>query len=185
MPRLPPRAPAQLDGAERALYDAIAGGARARGPQLFPLTEPGGALRGPFGAMLLSPEIGGAAQALGAALRYRCALSPRIREIAILAVATRWESAFEREAHEAVGAHVGLTDAELAALRRGDGPDLADPGERVALALTRALLDGGRLTDDAYGHAVDVLGERAVFELSTLVGYYAMLALQMRVFAVD
>ena len=40
------------------------------------------------------------------------------------------------------------------------------------------------LDDEQYDTAVTVLGERAVFELSTLVGYYATLALQMRVFRV-
>jgi 4-carboxymuconolactone decarboxylase len=39
------------------------------------------------------------------------------------------------------------------------------------------------LTDEEYGEAVKALGERTLFELTTLVGYYATLALQLRVFA--
>lgn len=183
MSRLSPRRPADLDGPERALYDAVSGGPRAQGPQLFPLVAADGGLRGPFDAMLRSPAVGGPLQELGAALRYRSDLTPRIREMAILAVAARWESAFERDAHEAVGRHVGVTDTELAALRDGGVPALDDPVERVALDLTRALLAGGRVSDAEYGQFVDVLGERRVFELSTLVGYYATLALQMRLFA--
>ena len=40
------------------------------------------------------------------------------------------------------------------------------------------------LDDEQYDTAVAVLGERALVELSTLVGYYATLALQMRIFRV-
>lgn len=182
MSRLPARRPGELDGPARALYDAITGGPRARGPRLFPLVDADGGLRGPFDAMLRSPAVGGPLQELGAALRFGSGLPPRTREMAILAVAAAWDSAFEREAHEAVGRHVGLADGELAALRRGGVPQLADPLERAALELTRALLAGGRLPDAEYRTLAGLLGERLVFELSTLVGYYATLALQMRLF---
>ena len=43
---------------------------------------------------------------------------------------------------------------------------------------------GADLDDEQYDTAVTVLGEQAIFKLSTLVGYYATLALQMRVFRV-
>jgi len=46
-----------------------------------------------------------------------------------------------------------------------------------------ALTEDRSLTDEQYGEAVNALGERALFELTTLVGYYATLALQLRVFA--
>ena len=48
----------------------------------------------------------------------------------------------------------------------------------------RALVLAGDLDDDAYAGAVAELGEAGVFELTTLVGYYATLALQLRVFRV-
>jgi 4-carboxymuconolactone decarboxylase len=107
-----------------------------------------------------------------------------VREAAILLVATAWDSAFERMAHEAVGRAAGLTDEDLAALRRGEVPASADTGERAALELTRALLRGD-VTDDEWSRCAPVVGDRAVFELTTLVGYYATLALQLRVFRVE
>jgi hypothetical protein len=99
--------PADLDDQQRALYDAIAGGPRAAGPRLFALTDAAGRLNGPFNAMLFAPEVGTALQDLGAAIRYRSSLTARIREMAILAVAAHWDSAFERYAHEAVGRAAG------------------------------------------------------------------------------
>ncbi|MFC9995453.1 carboxymuconolactone decarboxylase family protein [Nocardia sp. NPDC127526] len=175
--------PANLTKKQAELYDAIAGGPRSVGPQAFPLVDDQGVLRGPFNAMLLSPPMGLALQAVGVAIRYRSVLSPRAREMAILAVASHWGSAFEPEAHEPVARALGVTEAELRAIHEGNEPELTDPEERTALRAAFALARTGNLSDSAYREAVAVLGERALFDLTTLVGYYATLAMQLRVFA--
>lgn len=182
-PRLAKLSPAELDEPQRALYDAIASGPRARGPQLFALTDDAGGLEGPFNAMLLSPPVGGALQALGAAVRYGSGLADRDREIAILVVAHAWNCAFEVYAHEAVGHAAGLADEELAALRAGEYQHLADH-ERLIANTSAALAVRSALTDLEFATARDALGLRLLFELTTLVGYYATLALQLRVFDV-
>jgi hypothetical protein len=46
------------------------------------------------------------------------------------------------------------------------------------------LLTSGDVDDDAWAAAVDTLGEAGAVELTTLVGYYSLLALQMRVLRV-
>ena len=206
--RIPKLEPAALDEDQRALYDAIAGGRRAQGPQLFQLADSEGRLEGPFNAFLLQPRLGSALQALGSAVRYDTGLDDRCREIAILIVAAHWESEFEWYAHEAVGRSVGLGDAELAAVRdgryteltadrdgrpaAGDGRPAAGDGRPAALAAREAvvartvaaLAARGDLSDAEYREAVDHLGTPGLFELLTLVGYYATLALQLRVFRV-
>jgi len=182
--RIPKLTPAELDEEQRALYDAVAGGPRAQGPQLFRLTDHDGGLEGPFNAFLLQPRLGQPLQELGAAVRYRTALTDRAREIAILVVATVHDSGFERYAHEAVGRHVGLTDEELAGLADDDVTTLTSPTERVVATTTRALTVRGDLDEAEYAAAVETLGVAGVFELTTLVGYYATLALQLRVFRV-
>lgn len=181
--RLHPFPPDELTDAQRDLYDAIAGGPRAQGPQHFALTRANGSLRGPFNAFLLAPELGGALQNVGAAIRYRGALSDRAREIAILLVSAHWDSSFEREAHEAVGAAAGLTESELAALRAGE-VSAFDGAEAVVAMVTSQLLNGD-LDDALWAEASVTLGTEVIFELTTLVGYYATLALQLRVFRVE
>ncbi|WP_329296694.1 carboxymuconolactone decarboxylase family protein [Streptomyces pseudovenezuelae] len=175
--------PGELDEQQREVYRAVTGGPRAAGPQAFPLTDADGRLRGPFNAMLLSPPVGMAVQAVGAAVRYESVLSDRVREMAVLVVAAHWGSAFEWQAHEAVGRTRGLTEPELDALRAGGLPDLPDPAERAALHATATLTRSGALSDGAYEETVAAWGERGLFELTTLVGYYALLALQLRVFS--
>jgi 4-carboxymuconolactone decarboxylase len=176
--------PGSLDDEQRAVYDTIAGGRRAQGPQLFRLVDDEGALEGPFNAFLLQPRLGSALQELGSAVRYETSLSDRAREVAILVVSSVWDSGFERYAHEAVGRHVGLSDAELGALREARYDMLTDHERLVAVTTHRLAVDGD-LDDAAYAEAVAALGEPGIFELLTLVGYYAALALQLRVLRVE
>jgi 4-carboxymuconolactone decarboxylase len=182
-PRRPKLAPAALDDEQRSLYDQIAGGRRAQGPQLFRLADAEGRLEGPFNAFLLQPRLGSALQALGASVRYDTELDDRCREIAILVVAAHWRSDFEKYAHEAVARSVGLTDTDLAAIRDGTYADLAGP-EPVVARTAAAPVARGDLDDAEYREAVDHVGTSGLFELLTLVGYYATLALQLRVFRV-
>jgi 4-carboxymuconolactone decarboxylase len=184
MQRLAKLAPKTLNEDQRQLYAAITGGPRGSGPQSFPLVDGKGGLEGPFNAMLLQPTLGAALQALGAAIRYSGTLPPRTRELAILIVAAKWGSEFEQYAHEAAGRFAGLSEAELAPVRAGLEPDLADPDERAAVRAARALVQTGDLDDAEYAEALSQLGEAGLFELTTLIGYYATLALQLRVFRV-
>jgi 4-carboxymuconolactone decarboxylase len=181
--RIPKLGPSSLDDEQRSLYDAIAGGRRAQGPQPFQLADEEGRLEGPFNAFLLRPRLGSALQALGSSVRYDTGLDDRCREIAILVVAAHWRSDFEQYAHEAVGRSVGLGDTELAAVR--DGRHAALAGREAVVARTvAALVVRGDLDDAEYREAVDHVGRAGLFELLTLVGYYATLALQLRVFRV-
>jgi 4-carboxymuconolactone decarboxylase len=180
--------PAELDETQRALYDMIVGGPRGRGPQQFRLIDDEGRLEGPFNAFLLQPVLGGRLQALGGAIRYSTSLSDRAREIAILVVAAHWRSEFEQAAHEAVGRAAGLTDDELRSLRSGADPDAdpiwSDPADRLVVRLVRSIVRDGDTDDATYAAAIELVGESGIFELLTLVGYYATLALQLRVFRV-
>ena len=183
--RLPVLSSDEMTSEQVDLYREILGGPRGQGPRAVPLASGAGGLAGLFNAMLYAPPVGHALQELGAAIRFRTGLAPRIREMAILVVAQVWDSAYERASHEPIGREAGLTDAEIEALRAGDDPGFADKHEQVAYSVVRALTGpAADLDDQEYDTAVAVLGERALVELSTLVGYYATLALQLRIFRV-
>jgi 4-carboxymuconolactone decarboxylase len=179
--RLPWPTPSQLDEPRRAVYDAIAGGPRAAGPQAFRLTDADGRLEGPFNAMLVSAGVGLALQELGAAVRYRTRFSDRAREIAILALAALRRSDFEWYAHERVGRRAGLTEEELAGLLAGGEPDTLSEPEAALLRATRVLATQSDLDDEAFATAEAALGREQLAELVVLVGYYDLLALSLRV----
>jgi 4-carboxymuconolactone decarboxylase len=186
--RLPVLSSDEMTSEQVALYREILGGPRGQGPRAVLLASGAGGLAGPFNAMLYAPPVGHALQELGASIRFRTELAPRIRELAILMVAQAWDSAYVRDSHELIGRDAGLADAEIGALRSGADPGFADKQEQVAYSVVRALTapDPKRadLDDQEYDTAVAVLGERGLVELSTLVGYYATLALQLRIFRV-
>jgi 4-carboxymuconolactone decarboxylase len=173
--RLAPFRPEQLDSDQRQLYDTIRNGPRGSNGQGTSPVAPDGSLNGPFNAMLLSPTVGHAVQALGAVIRYSSTLPARSREIAILLVARHCDSAYEWSAHTRHGLHAGLTEAEIESLA-GTEPVFADREEADVVRCVRHLLVGGTLPDDVYRSAVHNLGRTQVFELVTLVGYYRMLA---------
>lgn len=181
--RLDPLTPEQLDDSQREVYDAILGGPRGAGGSASFVDE-AGRLQGPFNAMLYNPPLGLALQELGAAIRYRGALSGRARELVILVVAAEARSEYEWQAHVRIGRNVGLEADEIEAVRSGAPPALSDPQEMAALELARLLVEQGDLDDDPYAQAVAALGESLVVEVVTLVGYYALVALQLRVFRV-
>jgi 4-carboxymuconolactone decarboxylase len=173
--RLAPLRPEQLDSDQRRLYDTIVGGPRGTNGQGSSPVGSDGSLNGPFNAMLLSPDLGQAVQALGAVIRYSSTLTARSREIAILLVAHHCHSAYEWAAHSRHGRQAGLTDAEIESLT-GEDPEFADRKETTVARGAVHLLRSGTLPDDVYRASVEILGSAQVFELVTLVGYYRMLA---------
>src|SRR5260221_2299071 len=76
-----------MSAAQRQVYDSIVNGPR-------------GKLEGPLRAALHQPALADKWQALGAELRYRTSLAPRLSELAILITARHWGSQFEWYAHE-------------------------------------------------------------------------------------
>jgi alkylhydroperoxidase family enzyme len=177
--------PDDLTEAQRELYDLLLEGPRAKGPRPFPLTDGQGRLRGPFNAMLLNPELGRVLQELGAVVRYRTGFTERQREIAILAVAAHEDSAYEWAIHSHFGRRLGLTADDLDALRSGTGTPFEDPAETAVLTATRELARSGDLDDESFHATAGAIGLTRLYELVTLVGYYRLLAGQLRVLRVS
>ena len=183
---LPPRldliAPADLDDAQRAVYDAITGGPRAGQAGTVPITDEAGRLVGPFAVMLLTPEVGNAMQQVGAKIRFAAALTARERELAILTVAGTLRSDFERLAHEPAARKLGLTERQVNAVLTGRVPDGLTGEEALMCRLARVMTVERTLPDDDYDAGLAVLGRERLADLTWLVGYYAALALSLAVF---
>jgi 4-carboxymuconolactone decarboxylase len=184
--RYPPRldliAPADLDDAQRAVYEAITGGPRASQARTVPLVDESGRLAGPFAIMLLSPEVGNAIQQVGAKIRFSKALTGRERELGILTVAGELRSDFERLAHEPAARKLGLTQAQANAVLSGRIPDGLTDDEALICRLARVMTADRNLPDEDYETGLAALGKERLVELTWLVGYYSALALALAVF---
>ncbi len=181
MPRLRPE---QLTPDQRRLYDEMTGGPRNNGRRSFPLTDGDGVLTGPFNAMLASPVVGTALQRLGAAIRYQTELPDQVRELVILMVSAHLGSEYEWYVHEPIARNSGLSDEVITAIKDGLRPPFADTAQQAAHDLTIAVLRSEDIPNPQFAAAVEALGTQGVFEISTIVGYYWLLAAQLRLFQV-
>jgi alkylhydroperoxidase family enzyme len=181
-PRLDLISPADLDDAQRTVYEAITGGPRAGQAGTVPIVDESGRLVGPFAVMLLTPEVGNAMQQVGAKIRFSTALTPRERELGILAVAGELRSDFERLAHEPAALKAGLTRAQVNAVLSGQIPGGLTGDEALICRLAHVMTAERNLPDEDYETGLAALGKERLAELTWLVGYYSALALSLAVF---
>ena len=179
--RLPWPAPYELEAEQHSVYDAILDSRLVTQPPVFRLTDDTGRLEGPFNAMVLAPSVGGAIQSLGSAIRHNTTLTAREREIAILTVAATRRDAFEWYAHERLARAAGLDEQAASRLGEGFPPDDATPREGAIQEACVALLRDRDLSDDLLEQLRSHLTVSECIELITLVGYYDLLDLSMRV----
>ena len=171
MARLPQLARDQMTLEQQRVHDEIAGGPR-------------GGVRGPFNILLHSPELADVAQALGAYVRYNCAVPWKLRELAILICAHHWDAEYERYAHEPHARKAGLDEAVITAVREGTTPQLGDAAEQAVYDFSTQLLGNHRVDDDTYGRAVKELGEVGTVDLVGLLGHYSLIAMTLNAFEV-
>jgi alkylhydroperoxidase family enzyme len=108
-------------------------------------------------------------------LLQRGQLSARLRELVILRVAHRHQSAFEWGQHVKIGAGAGVSDADVTALV--DGNEGFDGADRLALETADELIANGRAEWSTWQRLVDELGEQAAMEVLFVVGTYTLTAM--------
>jgi len=171
MSRLPPLERDRLTPAQQAVYDSIASGAR-------------GSVGGPFTALLTSAELCSRVEQLGVFIRYECSVPMRLRELAILVVGAHWKAEYEWYAHAPIAAKQGVPAAVIQAIGLGQDPPFDEEADRIAHAFVRELLRTGVVSDATYAAVQRLLGDKGTVELTGLVGYYSLLAMQLNVFQV-
>ena len=185
MGRLAPVTFEQLNEDQRTLWENITTGPRGNPERPHGgLAGEDGALIGPFNALFQSPQIGDAVQQLGAALRYGTSLPADLLEVAILTVGGEWRANFEFWAHARLGAAAGVPQAAIEAIRNGETPQFDDPRHAAVYAFGRELIETKRVSDARYAALKDLVGERGVFEVASVMGYYALVSIALNTFDV-
>jgi 4-carboxymuconolactone decarboxylase len=131
-----------------------------------------GGLNGPFNVLLRSPEMGDAAQKLGAQLRFHSTLPPKLRELAIIITARYWNAQYEWYAHRRLALEAGVSPAIADAIAAGKRPASLDPDEEIVYKFCNEMLNTKQVSDANFKAAIDKFGERTVVEMTALVGYY-------------
>ena len=117
-------------------------------------------------------------------LRFEGELTTRIREIVILIVAASEHSDYEWGAHAPIARSLGIADAEIDAIALQLPAEFDDPAEHDAARFARVLVTTGDADDATYERAQRILGDTGVIEVSTTVGFYQLIAQQLRLFRV-
>jgi 4-carboxymuconolactone decarboxylase len=168
--------PDQLGEDERRLYDAVLDGPRGQGPTRRFILRDDQTLTGPFDAWLRSPVLGGHLERAGMALRTDTVLPAAAREIAVLVVAKPWSADFEWWVHGIVARGLGVSEAAIDAIGHGQVPAQGDPANTAAHDVAFELVHHRSLASPTLERAKQALGERAVVELVTLVGFYQLVS---------
>ena len=182
MTRLPYILNDGLDPDQEAVWACVTNG--RRGPASRLINDEGG-LIGPFNAPLYSPEAGRKLVELGEALRFDTEIDNRLLELAVSMVGAHWRSNFEWMAHSQMAIDAGISPEAIAAIGRGEEPDLERDDEQAVYALTRSLLTTGRASDEIYAAAREHLGDRGMVEVTQLIGYYCLISLTLNVFQIQ
>jgi alkylhydroperoxidase family enzyme len=129
-----------------------------------------------FRMLAHAPAVGAPALQLVYAILTKTDLDPRLRELVILRVAQRCEARYAWVQHAAIAAEVGVNDAQIAALERGDlSAGLFTSREVTALAFADEILDSPRVADDTFAWVHAEFSPREVVELLLTVGYFRMM----------
>ena len=120
-------------------------------------------------------------------LLFSSTLPPRIRELAILRVAHRRDCEYEWTQHVALAKREGITDDEIAAVRRcGDGTaDNFEAFERAAITGVDELEEKSRLSDETWAALGERLDDRQRMDYVFTVGCYATVAMAFNTFGIE
>lgn len=168
MTRFKPLSPEEMTEAQRKVHQDIAGGPR-------------GGVRGPFNALLRSPELADRAQKMGEYARFSSALPAPLNELAILVTARYWSAQYEWYAHQKLGAKAGLSLKLMSELAEGKRPGGMQDDEAAVYEFCTELHQGKSVSDATYKRALDRFGERGVVDLIGVCGYYTLVSMVLNV----
>jgi 4-carboxymuconolactone decarboxylase len=154
---------------QRAVADAIQSGPRGSG------------LRGPFNALLRSPQLCDVVQRVGAYVRFGSSIPAALNELAICMAGRKWSAQYEFYAHRRLAIEAGLSPAILDAVALGRRPADMSGDETLVYEFVTELLSTGAVSDARYRPLLDRFGERGVMDVVGAVGYYSLVSMVLNV----
>jgi 4-carboxymuconolactone decarboxylase len=161
--------PETMTPEQKKVADAIQAGPRGAG------------LRGPFNALLRSPDLCDLVQRVGAHVRYSSAIPARLNEMAVIMAGRKWTAQYEFYAHRRLAIEAGLKTAICDAIAAGTQPQGMQEDEAEVYDFCTELLSSGHVSDANYGRIKSRFGERGVIDLIGAVGYYSLVSMVLNV----
>ena len=140
---------------------------------------------GPGSVMINSPEMRRRANHLVNYLRNESTLPKKIQELAMLITARAMDCQFIWNAHAARGRREGLSDALVNALRDRQPLPPMPADEAAVVQYGTEWFRTHTVSPETFHAALAQFGAQGLTELTTLMGYYALLAFNANAFAID
>jgi len=150
----------------------------------FQGTSEDGRLVGPFNPPFLKPAIAAPFLDLQFAEQMHTSLSPRVREVVILAVGAVWQADYELYAHLALARKAGLSEDAARAVATGELANELSFDETLALRLTQQLSTNHRVDESLYQAAEDTFGAQGLIDIAFLIGIYHSVCATLTMFAI-
>ena len=113
---------------------------------------------------------------LGNILLNRADLSPKLRELAILRIATLLESEYEWTQHLPIALEVGVTQQQADNIRQWKESANFNQEEQAVLQYTEEITINVKVADQTFETLGKHLNEREIVELTISIGYWGMIA---------
>jgi 4-carboxymuconolactone decarboxylase len=151
----------------------------------FLVEGPRGRLPGPYKVWVHNPKLLRAASPLGQHFTPgQSSLTEREREIAVIVITSKWQSAYPTAAHEKRGKEVGIPAPAVEAMIAGLPASFSDLREQVVYEVAMTLADGRLVSQGLHDRAVKALGHESITDMIVLMGYYTAVSLTMNFYAV-
>ncbi|NBR28594.1 MAG: carboxymuconolactone decarboxylase family protein [Betaproteobacteria bacterium] len=145
------------------------------------LSSSRGSVRGPYGAMLRSPELADCMQKVGQYVRFKCGLDKRLNRLAGMLATRHWCNQYEWNGHVPYALKAGMAQPVIDAIGEGRRPaELRDDEAAVYDFVTELYANKG-VSDTTYARALQLFGEAGIVDILGVVGYYATNAMIMNV----
>ena len=142
---------------------------------------------GPGSVMIHSPEMRHRANALVNYLRDESSLSKKIQELVMILTARAMDCQYIWHAHaaRARARQQGISDAFVDALRDNKPLPALPADEQIVVNYVQELFKTHKTSPATFQAVLTQFGARGVTELTTLMGYYALLAFNANAFEID
>ena len=133
-------------------------------------------LDGPFSVWMHAPEWAERVAHLGTLVRWEGTLELRTRTLAALVVGLHFQAQYVWGIQGVIGAERGVPRSTIDAIREGRS-DGIPPDDLQIIEFTRELLSKNRVSSALADAVMERLGADQYVQLTTCIGYYAMLAM--------
>lgn len=161
--RLPLVKRADLDDNGKPVFDRVTGASRAT------------AAPGPAGISLYSPQFAEPMHVMNQYLRDTVA-GRRYFELSALVAAREFDQQYEWTGHEAAGLRAGLDQSVIDVVKFNKSVDSLPEKESTVIRIGRGLFREHRVSPELFAKAVELFGKQGAFEISAVMGDYAMAA---------